>query len=147
MTNTAWDQPSSYFESLTNTDKADYKRKLTFHDGGRYHIETSPLICGANQWTGFYMITASVMKGLTLSTGELLLDPFTIKNWKCDESLLPDISWSDIYHYLIEYPSVCCKESLKAYKSLEGYNFFYLRSRTRGLLSGLFFHKPRILLY
>ena len=35
-----------------------------FHDGGRYHIETSPLICGTNQWTGFYMITASVMKGL-----------------------------------------------------------------------------------
>ena len=31
-----------------------------FHDGGRYHIETSPLICGAN----FYVITASVMKGL-----------------------------------------------------------------------------------
>ena len=27
-------------------------------------IETSPLICGANQWTGFYMITASVMKRL-----------------------------------------------------------------------------------
>ena len=27
-------------------------------------IETSPLICGANQWTSFYMITASVMKGL-----------------------------------------------------------------------------------
>ena len=25
---------------------------------------TSPLICSANQWTGFYMITASVMKGL-----------------------------------------------------------------------------------
>ena len=34
------------------------------HDGGHYHIETSPLICSANQWTGFYMITASVMKGL-----------------------------------------------------------------------------------
>ena len=33
-----------------------------FHDGGRYHIETSPLICSANQWTGFYMITASAMK-------------------------------------------------------------------------------------
>ena len=44
MTNTAWDQPSSYFESLTNTDKADYKRKLT------------------------------------LSTGELLSDTFTMKN-------------------------------------------------------------------
>ena len=35
-----------------------------FHDGGSYHIETSPLICRANHWTGFYMITASVMKGL-----------------------------------------------------------------------------------
>ena len=35
-----------------------------FHDGGRYHIETNPLICRANQWTGFYMITASVMKEL-----------------------------------------------------------------------------------
>ena len=29
-----------------------------FQDGGRYyHTETSPLICSANQWTGFYMIT------------------------------------------------------------------------------------------
>ena len=35
-----------------------------FYDGGRYHIETSSLICRANQWTGFYMITASVMKEL-----------------------------------------------------------------------------------
>ena len=39
-----------------------------FHDGGRYHIETNLLICGANQWIGFYMISASVMKGLTLSS-------------------------------------------------------------------------------
>ena len=27
-------------------------------------METSPLICAVNQWTGFYMITASVMKEL-----------------------------------------------------------------------------------
>ena len=33
-------------------------------DGGCYHIETSPLICRANHWSGFYMITASVMKKL-----------------------------------------------------------------------------------
>ena len=26
-----------------------------FHDGGPYHIETSPLICRVNQWTGFYI--------------------------------------------------------------------------------------------
>ena len=36
-----------------------------FHDGGSYHIETSPFICSANQWTGFYMIGTSVMKELT----------------------------------------------------------------------------------
>ena len=37
---------------------------FTFHDGGRYHIETRPVMCSANQWTGFYMITASAMKYL-----------------------------------------------------------------------------------
>ena len=37
---------------------------LLFHDGGPYHIETSPLIYSANQWTGFYMITVSIMKEL-----------------------------------------------------------------------------------
>ena len=36
-----------------------------FHDGGPYHIETSPLIFRANQWIGFYMIGASTVKELT----------------------------------------------------------------------------------
>ena len=36
-----------------------------FHDGSPYHIETSPLICCANQWTGFCMIGTSVMKELS----------------------------------------------------------------------------------
>ena len=35
---------------------------LLFHDVSPYHIETSPLFCIANQWTGFYMIRTSVMK-------------------------------------------------------------------------------------
>ena len=35
-----------------------------FHEGGPYHIEASPLICSANQLTGFYVIEASVMKEL-----------------------------------------------------------------------------------
>ena len=42
----------------------EVKTDELFHDGGHYHIETSPLICCANQWAGFYMITASVMKEL-----------------------------------------------------------------------------------
>ena len=35
-----------------------------FHDGDPYHVETSPLICIANQWTGFYMMGTSFMKEL-----------------------------------------------------------------------------------
>ena len=34
---------------------------------GHYHIETTPLICSSNQWTVFYMITASVRKELNIT--------------------------------------------------------------------------------
>ena len=36
--------------------------ELTLLWRGRYHIET---ICSANQWTGFYRLTASIMKELS----------------------------------------------------------------------------------
>ena len=35
-----------------------------FNDGGPYNMEASPLICFANQWTGFYIIGTFVMKDL-----------------------------------------------------------------------------------
>ena len=38
------------------------ERKIYIYDGGPYHIETNPLICRTNQWTGFYMIGTSVLK-------------------------------------------------------------------------------------
>ena len=41
-----------------------YINLLLFHGGCSYHIEASPLICFANQWTGFYMIGTSAMKEL-----------------------------------------------------------------------------------
>ena len=47
----------------THSSKID----LTLSWRGLLYIETSPLICRANQWTGFYMITASVMKELILT--------------------------------------------------------------------------------
>ena len=37
---------------------------LTLSRRRPFHIETSPLICSANQCTGFYMITVSVLKEL-----------------------------------------------------------------------------------
>ena len=52
-----------------------------FHDGDRYLIKTSPLICGANQWTGFYMITASVMKGLIWNLVPRLIQICRIQWW------------------------------------------------------------------
>ena len=61
---------------------------------------------------------------LTLSNGDVLPDPNTLVNWNDDVSLLPNIDWPDIYHYLINTPSEYTMESLKAYKSLEAYNFF-----------------------
>ena len=41
-----------------------------FHKVGRYHVETSPLICCANQWTGFYMIGTFDMKKLKAKSEE-----------------------------------------------------------------------------
>ena len=35
-----------------------------FHEGSPYHVETSPLICRANHWTGVYVMGTSVMKEL-----------------------------------------------------------------------------------
>ena len=52
-------------------------------------------------------------------------DPNTIvENWKDNVMLLPDITWADIYNYLINTPSLYTNENLKTYKSLEAYNFF-----------------------
>ena len=74
---------------------------------------------------------------LTLSIGEQLPDPFILhSDWSDDVSLLPDITYPDIYHYLIEYPSQFSRESLKAYKSLESYNFFI-----SGHVQNVYYHK------
>ena len=39
-----------------------------FHDGGPNHLETNPLICRGNQWTGFYVTgTSDLLKELSNS--------------------------------------------------------------------------------
>ena len=60
-----------------------------FHDGGRYHIETSPFISTANQWTDFYMIKISVMKELRSHT-------FMTSTRKGDGGFLTFITWLGI---------------------------------------------------
>ena len=55
-----------------------------FHDGGRYHIETNPLICSANKWAGFY-IAASVMKELSsiaeINQAMVFIWCFSLEKW------------------------------------------------------------------
>ena len=62
---------------------------------------------------------------LKLATGEQLPDPYTLKEkWTNAISNLPEITWRDVTEYLLDTPSAYMKESLKAYKSLEAYDYF-----------------------
>ena len=62
---------------------------------------------------------------LKLATGEQLPDPYTLKEkWTNDISNLSEITLRDVTEYLLDTLSVYTKESIKAYKSLEGYDYF-----------------------
>ena len=56
---------------------------------------------------------------------EQIPDPYSIsEGWKKEVESWPDLTYGDIYEYLIETPGQYTKESLKAYKSLEAYSTF-----------------------
>ena len=65
------------------------------------------------------------LKKLTLTTGKQLPDPYSLPapEWVNDASKWPSIQWPDIYLYLIEKPSVYTKEKLRAYRSLDAFEF------------------------
>ena len=68
---------------------------------------------------------AKYKRKLTLTNGKLLPDLYGIaENWKSDVKLMPDVSWGDMYNYLVNSPSEYTHDNLKAYKSLEAFNFF-----------------------
>ena len=56
-----------------------------------------------------------------------LQDPYTIEEslWSEDMSKWPDLQFVDIYTYLVDTEGCYTKEKLKAFKSLEAYNYFY----------------------
>ena len=59
-------------------------------------------------------------KKLTLERGETLPDPYSLRNDQIEDvDALPEVSWEDVMHYLIEIPSIYTKIKLKAYKSPE----------------------------
>lgn len=79
------------------------------------------------------------IKKLTLTDGTLLPDPYNISTgWESDVLRLPDITWPDICSYLIDTPSDFTKDKLKAYKSLEAYNFF-----VSGHVQDVFFYNTK----
>ena len=56
-----------------------------------------------------------------------LEDPFSIKDdqWSEDLSQWPELEFGDIYGYLIDTEGTHTKEKLKAYKSLDAYNYYF----------------------
>ena len=79
------------------------ERVWLFHDGGIYHIKTSPLTCSANRWTGFYMIGTSVMKELRhwLETF-IVLWTLILAFWIVPHILININSFSLSYKYLYQ---------------------------------------------
>ena len=62
---------------------------------------------------------------LITTNGTVLPNPYMlVENWKDNVKLLPDITWADIYNYLIHTLSLYTNKNFKAYKSLEAYSFF-----------------------
>ena len=53
---------------------------MKVHDGGSYCIETSLLICSANQWTGFCIIGTSVMKDSRRSSSTYTESLYVVKH-------------------------------------------------------------------
>jgi len=64
---------------------------------------------------------------LLLLQCEKVPDPFSLAEdkWVDDVRRWPQVEFGDIYTYLIETKGEYTKESLKAYKSLEAFNFFH----------------------
>lgn len=53
-------------------------------------------------------------------------DPFSLspENWTDDLTLWPPTEFGHIYTYLIDTPGQFTREKLKAYKSLEAFNYY-----------------------
>ena len=69
--------------------------------------------------------TQCYVKKFTLTTGECFPNQYTLvaEEWEENINKFPDITWRDVTEYLIETSSLYTKESMKAYKSLEAFDY------------------------
>ena len=62
---------------------------------------------------------------LTLTNGQSLPDLYGIvENMKSNVKLMPGVSWGNMYIYHVNSPNEYTYDNVKAYKSLEAFNFF-----------------------
>ncbi len=68
-------------------------------------------------------VKARYVEKISLCDG---VDPYTMKNpgFSTDYKDLPNVEFPDISNYLVVQTSFYSKQQMKAYKSLEAYNFF-----------------------
>ena len=52
------------------------------------------------------------------------LDPYQMTEWVDDLALWPPVEFGSIYSYLIDTNGDFTKDKLKAYKSLDAYNYY-----------------------
>ena len=57
---------------------------------------------------------------------EALHDPYEIDDieWIGDLTVWPPVEFGDIYYYLVETPGQFMKQRMKAYKSLDAFNYY-----------------------
>lgn len=102
LTKMAFESPKHNDSLLEELSLSSYQKGLSAADLGHYNSK------------------------LTLSNGHQLPDPYSIDQvlWTNDPINLPDVMWQDITTYLLDTPSSFTKDSIKAYRSLEAYNYF-----------------------
>lgn len=68
------------------------------------------------------------MEKLKVSTDVNLPDPLNKiergRLFREDCKLLPTVTYPDVYHYLVDTACVYSREAVKAYRSLDAYNYF-----------------------
>ena len=69
------------------------------------------------------------------SNEEIMLpDPYALKEWHNGPLSWPDLTFGDIYTYLIDTPGIYTRESLKAYKLLDNFKIKRLVGSTQQLI-------------
>ena len=91
--NTPENLPNKDSSISLNEDK-HFKEVLTFNDQCSSHIETSELICRANQLTGFYVRGTLTVKGLSSlrrnNFNRIILAQFNVNSTRNKFNLLSD---------------------------------------------------------